>query len=312
VEERLAVATVVRRCEPISSHVGDRAVVHADGRMEGFVGGACSRDIVRRQAIAALRAGRPRLVRIRPDALRTSEDGDVVTVPMTCVSEGAVDVYIEPRLPKRRLLVAGYTPVCDALVHLASIMDFDVVRFVEQGELRDAQSDGVQVFSIESLRGFLNHLDPDLRASAVAIAASQGHYDEDALGAFLEHDLSFTGLLASPRRAAAIEHLLSAKGVPQARLSKIHAPVGLAIGARKPADVAVSILAEIIAETEKAPSLAAETAAVEIAADPVCGMEVDAHTQHRASVGENEYVFCSAHCRAAFLANPQQYLIAGT
>lgn len=309
-EETLVVATVVRRSAPISSHLGDRAVVHADGRMEGFIGGACSRDIIRRQALTALRTGRARLVRIRPDAAQTVEEDEVVTVPMTCVSEGAVDVYIEPHLPKRQLLVAGLTPVSDALARLAETVDFTVVRFVEQDELRDAQDGRTQALTIDALGTYVNQLDPQVRAASAAVAASQGHYDEAALRAFLSAGLSFVGLLASTKRAAAIAHLLSDEGVAEELLAQIHAPVGLAIGARKPAEVAVSILAEIIASTAQTPEASEAAPPPEVAVDPVCGMEVEtAGAKHRAEFEGRTYVFCCPHCRASFLSNPQRYLL---
>jgi xanthine dehydrogenase accessory factor len=257
-DERFAIATVVARAAPVSSHLGDRAVVHADGRMEGFIGGACSRDIVRRQALAALRTGRPRLVRIRPDAARSIEEDDAVTVPMTCISEGAVDVYIEPHVPKRRLLIAGFTPVSDALARLGEALDFATVRFVDEDELSDAQDGPTEVLPVHALQSYLDSLDPQLCAQGAGLAVSQGHYDEAALRAFLSRDLPFVGLLASPKRAAAVTQLLADEGVAQDRLARLHAPLGIAIGARKPAEVAVSILAEIIAASSDMPELAAE------------------------------------------------------
>src|SRR5436190_21316393 len=107
-----AMATVVARRAPVSSHLGDRAIVFPDGRMEGFVGGACSREIIRKQALEVLQARCGRLVSIRPDASEpVVSDGEHVVVPMSCASEGAVDVYVEPFAYARRLVVVGATPV---------------------------------------------------------------------------------------------------------------------------------------------------------------------------------------------------------
>jgi xanthine dehydrogenase accessory factor len=125
-----AIATVVGRRPPVSSHLGDRALIFADGHMEGFVGGSCSRDIVRRQALSALHTRQPVLLQIRnASPLFTDDTGraggktvrpevaheaavsltERVIIPMSCASEGAVDVYIEPRVPLRRLVVVGLT-----------------------------------------------------------------------------------------------------------------------------------------------------------------------------------------------------------
>src|SRR4030095_16969728 len=114
--QSFALATVVGRHAPVSAHLGDRAIVFADGRMEGFVGGACSREIIRQQALDALKARCSRLVSIQPHASATATwPGEHVFVPMTCVSEGAIDVYVEPFVRARRLLVVGATPVAEWL-----------------------------------------------------------------------------------------------------------------------------------------------------------------------------------------------------
>ncbi len=115
-----ATATVVGRRAPVSAHLGDRAIVFADGRMEGFVGGACSREIVRMQALEAITTGAGRLVSIQPDAGGSESTADRIVVPMTCASEGAVDVYIEPFVQARLLVVVGTTPIAAALARVAS------------------------------------------------------------------------------------------------------------------------------------------------------------------------------------------------
>ena len=150
-----AIATVVGRRSPVSSHLGDRALIFADGHMEGFVGGSCSRDIVRRQALRVIRERHPLLLQIRPDAGAAEErvaGSERVVVPTSCASEGAVDVYIEPRVPSRQLLVVGFTPVADALACLASTLEYDVIRVVAEDELRDVVAvPGTRVLAVGSL-----------------------------------------------------------------------------------------------------------------------------------------------------------------
>jgi xanthine dehydrogenase accessory factor len=245
-----ATATVVVRRSPVSAHLGDHAIVTADGRMEGFVGGSCSRDIVRRQAVDAIRTGIARLLRIRPEPEAAGDDGDAhtVVVPMGCASEGAVDVYIEPHLPARTLLVVGHTPVAAQLARLGSVLDgYRVQRVVASEELRDLPSDdATDALAIESLAGYLSSLGAG-RERLVAVVASQGHYDERALTLLLAGESqAFVGLLASRKRAAAVFGALEQEGMPRDRLATVRNPVGLDIGARTPNEVAVSILAEII------------------------------------------------------------------
>jgi xanthine dehydrogenase accessory factor len=313
-----AVATVVVRRAPVSSHLGDRAIVHANGQMEGFVGGSCSRDIVRRQGIDAIRSGRPRLLRIRPDRFGEVDPpgtSETVVVPMSCSSEGAIDVYIEPHVPLRTLLVAGFTPVAQALAQMAvSLGTYRVVRVVAEEELRDlARDEATESMALGDLPAFLVELGSNERLRTTAIVASQGHYDEAALSALLAQDApAFVGLLASRKRAASVFGVLAQDGIPADRIVRIHNPVGLDIGARSPGDVAVSILAQLIAEGAGASEDATlEELAVEVAIDPICSMEVDvANASHRAEYQGTTYYFCCAHCRAAFSAEPQRYAAA--
>ena len=247
-----AVATVVARRSPVSSHLGDRALIFADGHVDGFVGGSCSRDIVRREALRALRSGLPRLVQIRPGSDPAHEgetvNDDCVVVAMGCASEGAVDVYLEPHLPHPLLVVAGDTPVADALARIAAQIPYEVVRVVLEAELAAlAPIPSVRTIALEALPRHLDETGRDRRAHLVAVVASQGHYDEAALAPLLRAEPAFVGLLASRRRTEAVKSALAQQGLAPALLARLHAPVGLAVGARTPGDVAISIVAQIIA-----------------------------------------------------------------
>jgi xanthine dehydrogenase accessory factor len=270
-----AVATVVARRSPVSSHLGDRALVFADGRMDGFIGGSCSRDIVRREALRALRSGQPRLVQIRPNADAGMEgetvNDDCVVVAMGCASEGAVDVYIEPHLPHPRLIVAGDTPVADALARIAAQIPYEVVRVVLEAELAALEPiPRVRTIALETLQRHLDDTGRDQRAFLVAVVASQGHYDEEALAPLLAAEPAFVGLLASRRRAEAVKSALAKDGVAPELLERLHAPVGLDVGARTPGDVAISIVAQIIAA---APFAVASADAVPATACDACEHE---------------------------------------
>jgi xanthine dehydrogenase accessory factor len=243
-------ATVVSRRAPVSSHLGDRAIVFADGRMEGFVGGSCSREIVRKQALEALRLGKPRLVLIRPDAtletLQHAADAESIVVPMTCASEGAVDVYLEPHARARMLLVAGFTPVAEKVAGLAGMLEYEVVRVVTREEMRDLELTGIRLVALNDLTAFLETLPESARVSMAAVVASQGHYDEPTLEALLDAKVGFVGLLASRKRAATVRELLELQGMNSDLTAQIRNPVGLDIDAKTPGEVAVSIIAEVI------------------------------------------------------------------
>jgi xanthine dehydrogenase accessory factor len=332
--QSFVVATVVSRRAPVSAHLGDRAIVFPDGRIDGFVGGACSREIVRRQALEALESGCSRLVSIRPEPdARSGSSSEHVVVPMTCVSEGAIDVFVEPFSQARRFLVVGATPVAEAVARLARNMEYDVVRVVEARERADiepaAQAHGIAIAALEDLGGVVDGRRPCL----AAVVASQGHYDEEALATILRGQVPYVGLVASPKRGAAVRRLLEGEGVPD--LGRIRNPAGLDLGARTAAEVALSILAEIVqlhpssvpaatsgrsrdraVETD-APRSAGVSSGPDIvspshAVDPVCQMQVEIATaRYRAEIDDVTYYCCCPHCRARFVEQPQDYLHSG-
>jgi xanthine dehydrogenase accessory factor len=316
---RFATATVVGRRRPVSAHLGDRALVHADGRMEGFIGGACSREIVRTQALDAIRTGRARLVSIRPDAseLSTSHPEHVI-VPMMCVSEGAVDVYVEPDVRPRRIVVVGATPVAEAVARTAVTLDYEVVRAVDAAEVGDIEAPagalGYTVVPLEALDTALH----EGGAGVATVVASQGHYDEQALEAILRRGAAYVGLVASRTRGATVRQWLTEQDVPG--VEGIRNPAGLDLGARTAPEVALSILAEIVQSrpthalddpVEVAAATPASTAAPSpaTATDPVCQMEVVIATAtHTAEVNGTTYYFCCPHCRSAFVKDPAAFL----
>jgi xanthine dehydrogenase accessory factor len=301
----------------VSAHLGDRAIVFADGRMEGFIGGACSREIIRKQALESLRARRSCLVSIRPDAAAAnSDDPEHLIVPMTCVSEGAVDVYVEVFVPARKLIVVGMTPVADAVARTGASLHYDVVRIVDTPEQRDAESTSASDFAVAPIDA-LERVLRDAGRDAAVVVASQGHYDEQALEAVLRQGASYVGLVASRQRGATVRSYLQKQGLPN--IDAIRNPAGLDLGARTAPEVAVSILAEIVqtrpAVTTDREALRAaggsESVAPAMALDPVCKMHVDPATaRHHAEVNGTTYHFCCAQCRTRFVDDPSRYLAA--
>jgi xanthine dehydrogenase accessory factor len=312
--QSFAIATVVNRRAPVSAHLGDRALILADGRMEGFVGGACSHEIVRTQALEVLASGKGRIVSIRPDAGGIESSAEHVVVPMTCASEGAVDVYIEPFVRARLLVVVGATPIAGALARVARSLDYRVVRVVDAPERADIESDavtfGYAVATLDALDNVLKHEGAGIDDRAVVVA-SQGHYDEETLAAALKSDVSYVGLVASRARGSTVKTLLEDEGLPG--VTRVRYPAGLDLGARTPAEVALSILAEIVqlhsSRAEPASTPVVPAAAPPIAIDPVCHMQVDIATaRHAAELDGVTYYFCGAGCKARFLKKPQDYL----
>ncbi|WP_412029453.1 XdhC family protein [Deinococcus yunweiensis] len=341
----VAVATVISRRAPVSAQVGDKALIHADGRMEGFVGGACSREIVRRQALLALQGGQARLVVIVPGASAQDAEhafAERVTVPMNCASEGESEVFIEPLLPPRLLVVVGHTPVAQAIATHARLMGDRVWRVLDDDEAA-AHTGEPDVVPFSELAQRLTNLPAAQRARARSVVASQGHYDESALEVLLRGQPNPVGLLASRKRAENVrETLRMLSSFTDTELGRIRGPVGLDLGARTPHEVAVSVLAEMVqldragkgrvavapvpppvvaepatAETPPAPVTSMLSAVMGLdalptvqggtATDPVCGMTVTLPAKHAAEHGGQEYAFCCPHCKARFLKEPEKY-----
>jgi xanthine dehydrogenase accessory factor len=319
--KRFALATVVSRKAPVSSHLGDRAIILEDGTMEGFIGGACSRDIIKKQALEVLNSERPRLVRISPDPLPVTSTGshDEICVPMTCVSEGAVDVYVEPQLEKKQMLVVGASPIAVALAKQGKLQSYDVTMVCEESERATLGFGlgGVQVnlLDVKELGGWLESLPSVKKGLLEAVVASMGHYDEETLTQLAKIKPRYLGLVASRKRGATVMGFVE-DSVNKEDLARVRNPAGLDISAKTPNEVAVSILAEmiqlrrmaasqpVIEELESLPMLQKQEAV-----DPVCGMTVDVATaKHSYELEATMYYFCCPHCRKKFADSPQKYL----
>jgi xanthine dehydrogenase accessory factor len=319
--KRFAIATVVSRKAPVSSHLGDKAIILEDGSIEGFIGGACSRDIIKKQALEVLNRERPRLVRISPDPLPVTSTGshDEICVPMTCVSEGAVDVYIEPQLEKKQLLIVGASPIAIALAKQGKLQSYDVTMVCEDNQRATLGFglEGVQVnlLDVKALGGWLEALPIVRKGLLEAVVASMGHYDEETLILLAKAKPRYLGLVASRKRGATVLEFIK-DSVEKEEVSPIRSPAGLDISAKTPNEVAVSILAEmiqlrrmaasqrVVEELESLPMIQKQEAI-----DPVCGMTVDVATaKHRYEFEGTTYYFCCPHCRKKFVDNPQKYL----
>lgn len=319
--KRFAIATVVSRKAPVSSHLGDKAIVLEDGTMEGFIGGACSRDIIKKQALEVLNRERPRLVRISPDTLPVTSTGshDEICVPMTCVSEGAVDVYIEPQLEKKQMLVVGASPIAIALAKQGKMQSYDVTMVCEDSERATLGFglEGVQInlIDVKELAEWLESLPSVRKGLLEVVVASMGHYDEEALILLAKMKPHYLGLVASRKRGATVLEFVK-DSVAKEDLALIRNPAGLDISAKTPNEVAVSILAEmiqlrrmavsrgVIEELENLPMMQKQESI-----DPVCGMKVDIATaKHSYELDGTRYYFCCPHCRKKFADNPQKYL----
>jgi len=301
------IATVVRAQRPTSVKAGEVALVLGDGTIEGFVGGVCAQQSVRVYSFKAIETEEALLLRIVPDGpigedpstgQEFSIEEGAATAQNPCLSGGAMEIFLEPVLPAPRVLVVGDTPIAAAVLALGAELGLDLVA-VESG-------------------------DPDPSPGDLAlVVAAHGRDELHTLRRGLETGMPYIGLVASRKRGAGVIAELRADGVPEEQLELIDVPAGIDIGARTPAEIALSILANVVAarrrERAAAPDRASVPAAASapsstpprIAVDPICGMTVAvvAGTPSVQHDGETVY-FCCEGCATKFEAQ-HEHAIAG-
>lgn len=301
--ESFAIAVVVRYEAPISGKPGNKAIIFADGKIWGWIGGGCAQPVVVKEALKALADGQPRLIRISPSS--PPEQG-IVDYNMTCHSGGTLDIYIEPVLPKPHILILGRSPVAVALARLGKAINYAVSIAAPQAE-RERFPD-------------CDHVQADLDLSQIKITpqtfvvvSTQGQHDEEALENALCSEASYVAFVASKVKAAKILDYLKERGLSSTRLGQLKAPAGLDIHASSPEEIAVSILAEIIQENRSAKANqkreVERAAARQEAKDPICGMMVDiGKARHKSEFRGNAFYFCCAGCKQKFDKQPEQYV----
>ncbi|MDX1449176.1 MAG: XdhC family protein, partial [Acidimicrobiia bacterium] len=133
--EPFVLATVVWRRGPSSGREGGKAIITADGAVTGWIGGACAEPTVVREARLALGDGRSRLMYLGPfDEDEGRSRPGVVSGPMACESEGAMEVFLEPHLPVPHVVVVGRSPAVAALVRLTAALRWSCVVVDDGGD----------------------------------------------------------------------------------------------------------------------------------------------------------------------------------
>ncbi len=288
--EPFVLATVVWRRAPSSGKEGATALITPDRQVRGWLGGACAEPTVVREALRALEEGAPRLLFLgSPEELEGRARDGVVTVPIACQSEGALEVYVEPVLPQPQLIAIGRSPAAGALAALASGLGWRTSLMEDDGDIAG-----------------------EVDERSYVVVATQGHFDEDALERALATPAAYVGLVASRKRAEAVLGYLRDRGVSDEALARVHAPAGLDLGHVATDEIAVAILAEIV-QLRAAGALdtgaVAEVPARHEEIDPVCGMTVDVADARFRTVHDGQtYYFCSAGCLASFTNDPAAYV----
>jgi xanthine dehydrogenase accessory factor len=242
-----ALVTVVRAQAPASARPGDKALVTAEGIVQGWIGGGCAQPAVLRTVRQALHDGRARMIRIAPAAEGEQRDAsqvldDVLEFGMTCHSGGTLELFIDPMLPPARLTVIGDSPVAVALVGLAPRVGLQVTA-VAQGADPLRFADAAQVVAGDDAAAVAAQVAP----GGFVVVATQGRRDVQGLRAALALQARQIWFVASARKAQVLRASLIEAGQDADAVRAIIAPAGQLIGAQTPEEIALSVLAAVVA-----------------------------------------------------------------
>ena len=270
-----------------------KAIITGDGKMEGWIGGGCSKEVVVEEALKCLNSGRSTILRVTPQP-DTSLNHSVKEVLLSCESGGTLELHIEPVLPVTKLLIYGSTPTATALAQMAYVMDFDIHLF------------GAGVTEIEMIKGIqLEEKFQSPLGRSIAVVATQGEGDIKALKAAIKTDALHIFFIASRKKGGEVT-----AGFSPEDMDKIKFPAGLDIGAVTPEEIAVSILAEIVQalRSQDSAGFREESKETSMVKDPVCGMEVNPAKASHSVKHNNEMVyFCCEGCESQFTATPEKF-----
>jgi xanthine dehydrogenase accessory factor len=280
--QEFALATVVWRQAPSSGQQGARAIITAAGEVYGWIGGACAEPVVIREARQAITDRESRLLLLgTPDQFGAAVPDGMTVVPIACQSEGALEVFVEPVLPTPHLLIIGRSPMAQTLAELAAALGWRAESYDDAG-----------------------FPTADITPRSMVVVATQGHGDEDAVEKAAAAMPAFLGLVASRRRGEAVLGYLADRGVSAEALDRVRTPVGLDLGATSHREIAVAILAELVAlraSGELAGTTPPSAPARAEAIDSVCGMTVEVGaSSFPLEFRGTTYYFCCAGCRSTF------------
>ena len=237
--ESAALVTIIRTQGSTPQRVGAKMVVFADGRIVGTIGGGCYENDAFWKARQTLRTRKPEVVRY--------ELSDDIAEESGLICGGQMEVYIEPVEAAPQLYLVGAGHVAYHLARAAATVGFHVHVLDDREKFASAERfpDAVEV-AVDSIPDWLEKA--TFPPNAYVVILTRGHrYDLDALRALVPRELRYLGLIGSRAKVARLYEALRGEGLSAEQMQVVHAPVGLAIGAVTPQEIAVSILAELIA-----------------------------------------------------------------
>jgi xanthine dehydrogenase accessory factor len=280
--EDFVLATVVWRQGPSSGQHGSRAIVMASGEIHGWIGGACAEPVLLREAQRALADRKPRLLMLgESEQLGVIAEG-ITQIAISCQSDGALQIYLEPVQITPHLVVVGRSPMAHTLHDLAVSLDW-----------RAEIIDGTDFSSA------------DFDARSLVVIATQGHGDEELTEVAIAGKPAYVGLVASRRRGEAVLGYLADKGIAQDLLENVRVPAGLDLGHTNHREMAVAVLAQLVQLRAAGKIVTSSAMMTKLVVDPICGMTVNAdRTSQAVEFNGVTYFFCCSGCRDTFAKDP--------
>ena len=313
-----AIAQVIDRIAPSSGKVGDKALILNTGELIGWIGGGCVRGIVVKEALDVIKSKRYRRVRISPEG-GSRETETYKEYVMSCQSKGTVELMIEPVIPQPEIIVVGKSNIARKLVQMAVAADFRVSVMATDAD--------TQTFPMaHSVAGEVNFDAIQSIANTHIIVTTQGEDDELSVKKALQTSVAYVGFVASAKKSEDIKTYLGSQGISKERIEQLRSPVGLDINAKLASEVAISILAEVIAHfrnkksakaaccsnakaTETTSTPAADKFAEDYYINPVCNVPVSKKNPKHIVMHQGEKVyFCCDGCKVSFEEAPSKYI----
>lgn len=228
---------VVKASGSTPRHATSKMLVYPDGHISGTVGGGELENQVIKEAMSALKDGKPRFLQY---SMTDPTRGDVG------ICGGQVEVYVEPILPPDKIVVIGVGHVGKAVTHLAKWLGFRVAISDDRGEFcnpeANPEADEFYTCSLADLPAQL-----EINPHTYLVLSTRGNeVDVAGLPALLKTNSAYIGVIGSRRRWGDTVKQLTLIGISQQDIEKIHSPIGLGIGAETPEEISVSIMAEIL------------------------------------------------------------------
>jgi xanthine dehydrogenase accessory factor len=263
-----ALVTVIKTVPPASCNPGDKALVTAEGRIHGWIGGGCAQPAVIRAVQVCLEDGKPRTIRISPEQGGEQKLDDVMEFGMPCHSGGTIELFIDPVSAKSDLVVLGQSAVAEALTRIAPQIGFRVTWLADLD------------LEVKAVRVLPTACSAEIAPGAYVVVATQGVHDISQLKLALGLRARHVAFVASRRKAQVVKESLIESGLDRAAVEAIEAPAGYPINAKTPEEIALSILADLVSRNRERAVQQAHPAPQPVASEKAGCCEATAEPSH--------------------------------